>query len=218
MAEAFVYCWTDKQTNKLYIGSHKGDIDDGYICSSKTMLDEYDTRPQDFSRQIIAEGSWDDMFKFEGKLLQSFDVKNNPSFYNQHNGSGDFRNKGLSKQSIEKMRKSKIGVPSPKKGKPSGFIPWNKGKTKKDDFRIEEYSKKLSVANKGKKGFWRNKKIPESTKNSLIICNLGNNNAGKKISTPYGTFESMVDAAKTLNLSYNKIRYLMSKNKDWKKI
>ena len=31
MAQGFVYQWTDHKTNKLYIGSHKGDPDDGYI-------------------------------------------------------------------------------------------------------------------------------------------------------------------------------------------
>ena len=42
MAEAFVYCWTDHKTNKIYIGSHKGDVNDGYVCSSKYMMEEYD--------------------------------------------------------------------------------------------------------------------------------------------------------------------------------
>jgi hypothetical protein len=78
--KAFVYCWTDHKTNMLYIGSHKGTIDDGYICSSKIMMEEYNLRSSDFTRQIIAEGTWDEMFKFEGKLLQSFDVKNDPLF------------------------------------------------------------------------------------------------------------------------------------------
>lgn len=55
MIEAFVYCWTDKATNKLYIGSQKGSTDDGYICSSKYMLKEFYERPDDFSRQIIAD-------------------------------------------------------------------------------------------------------------------------------------------------------------------
>lgn len=62
--EAFVYVWTDKITNKLYVGVHKGTLDDGYICSSKHMLKEYTQRPETFSRQIIAHGTWDDMRVF----------------------------------------------------------------------------------------------------------------------------------------------------------
>ena len=38
MKEAFVYCWTDHKTNKLYVGVHKGSINDGYICSSKYTI------------------------------------------------------------------------------------------------------------------------------------------------------------------------------------
>jgi hypothetical protein len=73
--EAFVYCWTDKATNKLYVGSHKGLTNDGYICSSKYMLEEYKNRPDDFSRQIIAEGNLKDIRKLETKILQSARIK-----------------------------------------------------------------------------------------------------------------------------------------------
>lgn len=218
MSEAFVYCWTDHKNQKLYVGSHKGSITDGYICSSKLMLEEYTQRSQDFTRQIIAEGTWDDMFKLEGKILQALNVKDDPSFYNQHNGSGDFRNKGLSKESIEKMRLSKIGKPSPKKGIPSNIDPWNKGKTAKDDVRILSYAKKLSKVNKGKSGYWLGKKIPEKVRQILVESNLNNCNAGKKITTPFGIFESTAKAARELNMSYDKVRTLVSKNEDWRKI
>lgn len=86
--EAFVYCWTDKDTNKLYVGSHKGSADDGYVCSSKYMLAEYAQRPQDFSRQIVARGSHSDMRKFEAVILQSVNAKINEGFYNRHNNDG----------------------------------------------------------------------------------------------------------------------------------
>lgn len=88
--EAFVYCWTDQKTNKLYVGRHKGSIDDGYICSSKPMLAEYKIRPQDFTRQIIAQGTFEDMVKLEVTILHSVNAALNESFYNQHNGSGKF--------------------------------------------------------------------------------------------------------------------------------
>ena len=86
--EAFVYCWTDKTTNKLYVGSHRGPIDDGYVCSSKYMMREYNERPQDFSRQIVAQGSHADMRKFEAVILQSVNAKINEDFYNKHNNDG----------------------------------------------------------------------------------------------------------------------------------
>lgn len=78
--EAFVYCWTDHKTNMLYIGSHKGTENDGYVCSSKLMLEEYNKRPNDFTRQIIAYGIETDIRRLEGVLLRLFKVRTNESF------------------------------------------------------------------------------------------------------------------------------------------
>ena len=103
MAEAFLYCWTDNKTNMLYIGVHKGSPNDGYVCSSKYMMEEYNIRPNNFSRQIIAEGTWDDIFKLEGKILLALNVKEDDSFYNMHNGSGDFRNKFVTREARKKL-------------------------------------------------------------------------------------------------------------------
>ena len=68
--ESFVYCWTDHKTQKLYVGSHKGNLDDGYVCSSKYMLQEYKVRPHDFTRQIIAVGNAYTIRKFESFILK----------------------------------------------------------------------------------------------------------------------------------------------------
>lgn len=89
-SQAFVYCWTDHKTNKLYIGSHKGTEDDGYVCSSKLMMEQYRERSQDFTRQIIASGTFEDMRTFEYKLLVACGVRNNPTFYNQSTGCDKF--------------------------------------------------------------------------------------------------------------------------------
>lgn len=83
--EAFVYCWTDKVTGMLYIGSHKGTPDDGYICSSKRVMNEYKKRKQDFVRQIVSVGSLKDMRKFEAILLQKLNAAADPKYYNLHN-------------------------------------------------------------------------------------------------------------------------------------
>lgn len=88
--EAFVYCWTDHKYKKLYIGWHKGNAFDGYVCSSKVMLEEYSIRKSDFTRQIIASGSISDMVAFEAALLLAVNAKNDYFFYNMHNGDGKF--------------------------------------------------------------------------------------------------------------------------------
>jgi len=50
----FVYIWRDRKHARYYIGSHWGDEDDGYVCSSKWMMQAYKRRPQDFKRKILA--------------------------------------------------------------------------------------------------------------------------------------------------------------------
>lgn len=123
---AFVYCWTDKKTNMLYVGSHKGSTDDGYICSSKYMLAEYNKRPEDFSRQIVAEGTHVQMRTLESKILIADNAAMNESYYNMHNNNGKYilkkhtketklkisqseKGKIVSEESKLKMRMSKLG-------------------------------------------------------------------------------------------------------------
>lgn len=115
MINSFVYCWTDHKTNMLYIGYHKGELNDGYICSSKWMLSEYKKRPNDFTRKILAIGSTKDMINFETTLLKEFKVKNNPVFYNLS------ENNPPPKGNLKKNR-----IPW-NKGKKGFQIPWNKG-------------------------------------------------------------------------------------------
>ena len=105
--EAFVYCWTDHKLEKLYIGWHKGQPNDGYICSSKIMLQEYNNRPNDFTRQIIATGSPEDMSNFETTLLKNFNVVKDQSFYNMHNGNGFYHLKKHTEETKEKLKKPK---------------------------------------------------------------------------------------------------------------
>lgn len=113
MTEAFVYCWTDHKSNKLYVGSHLGTVDDGYVCSSKPMMREYKKRPDDFTRQIVAHGTHEDCRKLEAKILDAVDAKMDESFYNMHNGNGDFYWKGprgsFSEEHRAKMAAAKRG-------------------------------------------------------------------------------------------------------------
>ena len=83
MNNSFVYSWSDKNTSKVYVGVHKGHEQDGYICSSKSVLKEYAERPKDFIRQIIAKGEWKDCIIFEKKINQQL-IKNTNTTYNRH--------------------------------------------------------------------------------------------------------------------------------------
>lgn len=74
--EAFVYKWIDSLTGKIYIGYHKGTETDGYICSGKYMLEEFNKRPNDFNRIILMKGTCQDCYKFEQEeIAKLFDLK-----------------------------------------------------------------------------------------------------------------------------------------------
>lgn len=107
--DSFVYCWTDHRTQMLYVGSHKGHIDDGYVCSSKYMMEEYSKRPEDFTRQIVAEGAYEDILKLEEVILTRVDARMNEQFYNQHNGNGKFFLKCQTQSARRKISESKMG-------------------------------------------------------------------------------------------------------------
>ena len=108
--EAFVYCWTDHDTGKLYVGSHKGAVDDGYVSSSKYMKEEYMKRRQDFTRQVIATGSDEDMRKFERTILLAINAKDDEQFYNRSNADGLFGFTGpKTKEHREKISKALQG-------------------------------------------------------------------------------------------------------------
>lgn len=111
--EAFVYCWTDHKTNKLYVGSHKGTTDDGYICSSKYMLEEYNKRPNDFTRQIVAQGKLEDIRSLESTILKSVNARLNEDFYNQHNSDGKFYLKAHTEETKIKIGNAHRGKKCP---------------------------------------------------------------------------------------------------------
>lgn len=110
---AFLYKWTDKLTDMYYIGSHKGTVDDGYVCSSKWLKEEYNKRPQDFIRQILEFGEHSIIRKQEAELLDKLDVKHDPKAYNQHNGNGNFYLKHHTEESKKRLSESKKGDRNP---------------------------------------------------------------------------------------------------------
>ena len=103
MGDSFTYCWTDHKHNKLYVGVHKGFVDDGYISSSPSFNDEYNKRKQDFTRQIISEGLFEDMLHLESAILRSVDAARNEEFYNKNNSDGKFFCEGHTKETRKKM-------------------------------------------------------------------------------------------------------------------
>jgi hypothetical protein len=67
----FVYIWFDRKRKMYYIGSHWGNENDGYICSSKWMRDAYRYRKNDFKRRVIKKvySNRKDLLEEEYKFL-----------------------------------------------------------------------------------------------------------------------------------------------------
>lgn len=170
MNNGFVYCWTDHETNKLYVGSHKGNPNDGYICSSKHFMEQYKERPTDFTRQIIAEGNIDDIRALEVSILQSMNARKDPMFYNKTNGDKNWFPKGMTKetkQKISKTRKEKkvsSGKNNPMFGRKHN----------------EETKQKLREKAKQQTPTWLGKKFSDEHRKQMSESRKGKNNPNWK--------------------------------------
>lgn len=159
--EAFVYCWTDHLTNKLYVGSHKGSPEDGYVCSSKWMMEEYRIRPQDFTRQIIAEGTLDDIRVLETKILQAENAAVNENYYNKHMNNG-FYFAGWTTETITDEHRKNMSIAQ-------------KG--------LKKTQKHLDALHEGRRNSTNSKEHRESLSKALKGNDHGKGNKGK-IRTP----------------------------------
>ena len=136
---SFTYCWTDHKTNMIYVGIHKGSNDDGYICSSKTMKEEFKKRPNDFTREILAYGTYEEMCNFETAILKSVNAAADLQFYNKHNNNGVYTNKKCLPQTAKKISDSNLGKPKLKARGPRPHVSGKNnhfyGKTHSEEFK-----------------------------------------------------------------------------------
>lgn len=232
--DAFLYCWTDNKTNKIYVGAHKGTQDDGYICSSKIMLEQYKQRPDDFSRQVIAEGLCKDIFKLEKRILVSENVKCNEAYYNMNNGGGywDFKLKAQTEEHKQKIRESKLGIKLPESHKNSirnamnrpdvkakqkeshaGQTPWNKGLSNPYSRETVRLLSSRGINNKNALGH----KQSDEHKRKISQAHMGHNHSRKtKILTPTGVFNSMTSAGSHFGVSRGTVRnWVRAKKPGW---
>jgi hypothetical protein len=79
----FVYKWNNIENNMFYVGSHRGNIYDGYIGSGTLFREVYFNNKKLFKRDIL-EYVYDekDLLDKEQYYLDFFDVKNNDLSYN----------------------------------------------------------------------------------------------------------------------------------------
>jgi len=158
----FVYIWFDRKHKRYYIGSHWGDQNDGYICSSDWMKKAYKRRPDDFKRRILKivitnrqdllneENRWLSMIKKEELKIR---------YYNHHNTefghwSTDEKRRAEIGQKISKTNKGmKIEFSDPvgrgqkiAEGKRKAF---EKRKKETGECFSEEHREKLAAKKRG---------------------------------------------------------------------
>ena len=156
----FVYMWYDIKHKRYYVGSHWGNVDDGYICSSPWMKNSFKRRPNDFKRRLlsIVRNSRQDLINEEYKWLSLMKQEElGKRYYNLNNHIQNYwwlnEDKSLTvKQKVSNTKKkywassesdnnrkllSELnktnGIKPPSR---TGKIPWNKGLTKKTDSRV----------------------------------------------------------------------------------
>jgi len=186
----FVYKWTDLYNGKYYIGSHRGDINDGYIGSGYYFKKAYKKRKECFSREILYIGK--DYIELEEFILQELDCKNDVNSYNLTNNA-----RGVSMQSKE----TKIKISESKKG---------------NTFFSKEHRQKLSLAKKGKlhpcygtqgyvKGMKHSKESKlkmSKSKSRKVFCELKNK-----------TYQSVKEASLDLGVSVSHINNMINRYK-----
>lgn len=185
----FIYIWYDTKRKMFYIGSHWGTEEDGYVCSSKTMRDNYLNRKFTFKRRIVSriytnrldllteEQRWLDMINKEefGRRYYNKNPYVNQCFW--------WTNEETKKQTIFKVSETKKkfwnspegqlkreavrqynkqnGIKPPsRKGKSS----WNKGLSKETDARIAAASITQSKPKSNSDKMGRHGRMPPSQK------------------------------------------------------
>jgi hypothetical protein len=104
--EAFVYQWINLTHNKKYIGYHKGNKDDGYICSSSNILfwDDFKNPEINWEREILYEGTKEYCLKKEQELLKKIDLRSE-DFYNNSRGAEIIFTDEVKKKMSESQKK-----------------------------------------------------------------------------------------------------------------
>jgi len=73
---AFLYRWVNKDTKEYYIGVHEGEEEDGYIASSSSFLEKYNTAKDRWERKIVSKHkSMATALKAESELVTADTLK-----------------------------------------------------------------------------------------------------------------------------------------------
>ena len=176
--QAFLYKWTHLPSGKWYIGSRTAQgchVNDGYICSSKTVKPMIVENFSDWKREILVVGESKYIRQLERLYLTKIDAKNDSMSFNKTNADRNFSIPGEPlpdqvKELISIKLKGKSKPPRSDKHKENlslsqkGNVPWNKGKK-----MSAEYCQALSSGHTGKS----RKPRSEKTKGKISLAFKG---------------------------------------------
>ena len=142
MKNSFVYRWVNKTKGKVYLGYHKGTLDDGYICSSKSKQFWKDWETDEWVREILFEGNQEECVNKESELLKNLDN----TYYNMSiNGKIIFTEEVRQKMRKPKKDTSKMG--KPRFGKDNSF--YGKKHSEETKQKMSDSAKKRGATNRG---------------------------------------------------------------------
>ena len=186
---SYVYKWTHLPSMMWYVGSRTAKnchLDDGYICSSKTVKPLILQNIQEWKRTIIASGNKEEMRALETEILVLFDAKNDKKSFNKHNQNGKFVCNGHSEQTKQKIKNNHPWVG---KKRPEHAEKIRGRKRKPDD--IEKYASAM----RGR---------PFTEKHKLA---LKQGMRKTEYHTPFGVFYSSREAAEQTKLPKSTVLY-----------
>lgn len=113
----FVYLWFDIKRKKFCIGSHYGQINDGYISSTGHMKQAYKKRPKTFKRKILwylTEPNKKILLEKEQVFLNMIkDSELGIKYYNYKktaSGGNGYVNRGTTKEKCEWRRRQAVTI------------------------------------------------------------------------------------------------------------
>lgn len=86
--QPYVYCWTQKSTGMLYVGirysktCHPQESTNVYIATHKIVREGVRQNPEDWSKQIVATGTKEDVIKLERSILRN--LRGDPKCFNKN--------------------------------------------------------------------------------------------------------------------------------------
>jgi hypothetical protein len=161
----YVYLWENIDNNMMYIGSHKGNINDEYIGSGTYFKRAYNKNKDKFIRKILYVGIY--FREYEDKILKKLDVSNNKLFYNLKNdaiGGWDHINSNIY------LNKKRIkGISDSKKGNRYKHLDYDKNGINNPMFgKKHSEETKLKISKSRKNIIPYSKKIIELTDNIIF--------------------------------------------------